>query len=97
MEVHTCRTSLLIWPTFTRKSSAAIHSVVLNLVSLAKSCRWVTSLSIKYVSLWSELCELIMIVFSVILSIVRSCIGGILMVDGSILMFLLAIGVLRCV
>ena len=42
----TCRTSLLICPTLTRKFNAAIHSVVLNLVSRAKSWRWDTSRSI---------------------------------------------------
>jgi len=46
---RTCRTSLDIWPTFTRKFNAAIHSAVLNRVSRAKSWRCVTSLSITYV------------------------------------------------
>jgi hypothetical protein len=42
---HTCLTSLLICPTFTRKFKAAIHSFVLNRVSRAKSWRCVTSRS----------------------------------------------------
>lgn len=65
----TCRTSLLICPTLTRKSNAAIHSLVLKRTSLAKSCRWVTKRAITYLSRSSGPCELITIVFSVILSI----------------------------
>jgi hypothetical protein len=82
---HTCRTSLLICPTLTRKFNAAIHSVVLNLVSRAKSWRWDTSRSITYVRRSSFPWEFIMMVFSVILSILRSFIGGTLTCLGSIL------------
>ena len=54
---HTCRTSLHILPTRVRNSIAAIHSFVLSLVSLAKSCRCVTSLSVRYFNLGSGHCE----------------------------------------
>jgi len=67
---------VLICPTCTRKFRAAIHSFVLNLVSRAKSCKCVTSLSITYVNRWSEDWELMVTVFSVMLSILRSFIGG---------------------
>jgi hypothetical protein len=81
----TCRTSLLICPTLTRKFNAAIHSVVLNLVSRAKSWRWDTSRSITYVTRSSFPWEFIMMVFWVMLSILRSFIGGTLTCLGSIL------------
>jgi hypothetical protein len=73
---HTCLTSLLICPTFTRKLRAAIHSFVLNLVSRAKSCKCVTSRSITYVSRGSDDWELMVTVFSVMLSMFKSFIGG---------------------
>jgi hypothetical protein len=72
----TCRTSLDICPTLTRKLSAAIHSFVLSRVSRAKSWRCVTSRSITYVRRASLPWEFIITVFAVILSIFRSFIGG---------------------
>jgi hypothetical protein len=74
---------VLICPTFTKKLRAAIHSFVLNRVSRAKSCKCVTKRSITYINLWSELCELMVTVFSVILSMLRSFIGGTLTRFGS--------------
>jgi hypothetical protein len=81
----TCRTSLLICPTLTRKSNAAIHSLVLRRTSLAKSWRCVTSRDITYLRRSSGPWELITMVFSVILSILRSFMGGILTFEGSMI------------
>jgi hypothetical protein len=81
----TCRTSLLICPTLTRKSNAAIHSLVLRRTSRAKSCRCVTSRDITYLRRSSGPWELMTMVFSVMLSILRSFIGGILTFEGSMI------------
>ena len=82
---NTCRTSLHICPVWVKNCMPAIHSRVLNRVSLAKSCMCVTNRSSTYFSLGSGPCELMAIVFSVIFSIVRSIKGGTLTLDGSIL------------
>jgi hypothetical protein len=81
----TCRTSLLICPTLTRKFKAAIHSFVLSLVSRAKSCRCVTSLSMTYFSRSLGPWEFMLMVFSVMLSMLRSFIGGTFTCERSIL------------
>lgn len=72
----TWRTSVLICPHPTRKFSAVIHSSVLRRVSRAKSCRCVTSRSIRYRSRGSSHCELIRFALGVMLSIVRLRRGG---------------------
>ncbi|KAK4674410.1 hypothetical protein QC763_0024040 [Podospora pseudopauciseta] len=72
----TFRTSLQIFPQAIKNSSPAIHSSVLSRVSLAKSCRCVTSLDSKYVNRWSSDWLLILMVFGVMLSIVKSKSGG---------------------
>ena len=63
----------------------AIHSSWLSLVSRAKSCRWVTSLSKMYLRRGSGHWALILCVFSVMLSTVRSINLGILTCEGSML------------
>lgn len=62
----------------------AIHSSVPRRVSLAKSWRCVTSHSRTYFSLWSGPWELRTMTFSVMFSMVRSFMGGILALEGSI-------------
>lgn len=90
--ILTCLTSVLICPTLTRKSSPAIHSLVLNLVSRAKSCKCVTSRSRMNFVRTSSPCELIRIVFSVILSAVRFfASGSALLEDGfAMMMFVIS-------
>ena len=80
---HTCLTSVHIWPTAVRKLIPAIHSFVLSRVSRAKSWRWVTSLSKTYFVRGSGSFELMMMVFSVIVSALRSFTGGIFILEGS--------------
>ena len=74
---RTCLTSLQICPTDVKNKMADIHSLWLRRVSRAKSWTWETSLSMRYFNLGSGHCEFILCTFSVILSIVKSFIGGI--------------------
>lgn len=72
----TCRTSVQIWPVCVKNWIPCIHSSVLNLVSLAKSCKCLTSLSKTYLLRASLHWLLMRTTFSVMLSMVRSLSGG---------------------
>ena len=72
----TCRNSSHFWPTAVKNRRPSIHSLLLSLVSLAKSCKWVTSLSARYLALRSgQFAELILMTLWVMLSTVRFFIG----------------------
>jgi hypothetical protein len=83
----TCLTSELICPTSVRKSRAFIHSAVLSLVSLARSCKCTTTRSRMNFNRGSGHVELIACTLLVMFSIVRSLrligadVGGIVICD----------------
>lgn len=83
--IHTCRTSEQICPTSVKKRRPVIHSCELRRVSRAKSCRCETRRSRTYFMRGSAHSELMRRVFSVMLSTVRSFMGGMLTCEGSIL------------
>lgn len=87
--ILTCRTSVQIWPTSVRNRSPVIHSWKLSLVSRAKSCKCDTSRSRTYFMRSSLQSELIWWTFCVILSAVRSFMGGIFTCDGSMLCYVM--------
>ena len=83
--MNSWRDEVQIWPVAVRKFIPAVHSEVERRVSRAKSCRWVTRRARRKRSLGEGLRELAVMVFSVMLSMVRSFIGGRVVLEGSIL------------
>ena len=80
----TWRTSVHICPVAVKKSMPAFHSLVLSRVSRAKSWRCVTRRSMMYFMRGLGLFEFEIMAFSVMLSAVRSIIGGSFTTAGSI-------------
>ena len=83
--MNSWRDSVQIWPVAVRKWMALSHSDVERRVSRAKSCRCVTRRARRKRRRGEGLRELAVRVLGVMLLIVRSFIGGRVVLDGSMM------------